>query len=127
MRRAVLFLVFLVACSGGDTVHVTGSVEFSAQVTLGVCAISATGTTVTVRDGEGTVIGTAQTGTRESPSMGPDFGIPGTRFCKAKAPFEMDLPRTDFYEVQLGKVEPLAPLSYEELKARGFRLDLTMT
>lgn len=128
MRRLLLVALLLAACSGGSKdVHVTGSVTFSGEAFAGQCSLGAEGKPVTFRDGDGNVIGTTQTGVPESPSMGPTFGAGIPQYCEVAAPFAIDLPHVDFYEVQVEKVDPLAPLSYDDLKAQGFRIDLQIT
>lgn len=129
MKPAALLLVMLAACSGGGDVQVTGSVTFVGTSYGGVRCFAGTGVGITVRDGDGSVIGTSHTGSLASPSIGPMIGqgILAQGPCEQTAPFALTLPQAEFYVVQLGKTDPLEPISYEDLKAQGFRLDLSLS
>jgi hypothetical protein len=118
-RLPLLILVALAACSGGDTIHVTGTVTSYGDVVLGECNAT-DGAKVTFRDGDGSVIGTTSTTkATEGEPIGP--------VCSFIAPFGVDLPKVDFYQWQVGTTEPGAPMSYDELAKKDFRLDLALT
>lgn len=113
--RWLLALLLLAACSGSSDVHVTGTVTTFG--TFGACPTA--GPKVTFRDGDSTVIGTVQADDAAPP--GPEA------VCHTEAPFAIDLPTSEFYVVQVGTTDPLAPMSYDELAAQDFRLELEVT
>ena len=83
--------------------------------------IEVAGRQVTVRDGDGDVVGTTDSVSGAHEWRGPtaDHG------CRLTADYEVSVRRADFYTVELEPFdEPTDPVSYRDLEAEGFRFNL---
>lgn len=138
MRRVSLVsLMALMACGGNPATPATptsAEVDIHGTITRlsgGRCGPSLAADDIylgnkqlTFRDGANVVIGTTTTdaGTLTERVAGqPASG------CTISATYDVQLPRTDFYQVTLEGDVPLvqaAPISYADLQAQGFAYDL---
>ena len=79
---------------------------------------------LTVRNGEGEVIATTTTTDGEHTWRGQR----ANEGCRLSATYEVEIPREDFYTVEIEPIEePSLPISYKELEDRGFTYDLEVS
>jgi len=136
-KRVVVSLVVVLASScGSNTITLHGQVLIP-NVPLTVippkpeCSFPnpIDGIQITIRDGDGNVIGTTTSvATRVTPVSDPNGTLDVTE-CSFEGTYSVDVPKVAFYSVaaEVEGFTPSSPISYKDLETAGFKFDLVLT